>query len=500
VGVLDAAERDQLVAGWGDGGAAAPAVTVPELIAGQAARVPDAVAVVCGGEHVSYSELAARAGRLAGVLAGAGAGPERVVAVVMDRGADLVVALLGVLRAGAAYLPVDPGYPAGRAEFMIGDAGACLVVTDRPRAELTVDVPVVAAAGAGAGAGAGVAGGDPDGLAYVMYTSGSTGRPKGVAVSHRGIDRLVRGPGYVGLGSGDVVALMSSVSFDAAVFEIWGALANGARLAVAPGGALAGLGGFLARYGVTVLWLTAGLFHEVADADAAVFGGLRYLLAGGDVLSARQCAAVLERVPRVRLVNGYGPTENTTFTTTHPVRQEDLAGGGVPIGAPIAGTRVLVLDEWLSPVPAGVTGQLYTAGAGLARGYRHWPGLTAERFVAYPFDPAGGGGRMYRTGDLARWTSDGLLVFAGRADEQVKIRGFRVEPGETQAVLAACPGVAQAAVIARPDGTGNKQLVAYVVPADGEPGALAGAVREFATGRLPEYMVPAAVWCSRTCR
>ena len=498
VPVLDPAERAQVVDGWNDTTAPVPAATVPELFERQAARTPDAVAVVCGDVVVSYGELAARAARLAGYLRQAGAGPEQVVAVMMERSAELLVALLAVLKTGAAYLPVDPGYPAGRIEYMLTDAGARLVVADRSWDQLDGDGRVLVA-----GADLGDLAGDDadtgstghlDQMAYVMYTSGSTGQPKGVTVSHRAIDRLVRAAGDVELGGGDVVALMSSVSFDAATFEIWGALTNGAMLAAAPAGVLSvsELGGFLARHGVTALWLTAGLFHEMVDADTGAFAGLRRLLAGGDVLSVPHCAAVLDRVPSVHLVNGYGPTENTTFTTTHAVRAAELGADGVPIGRPIANTRVFVLGGWLEPVPAGVTGELYVAGAGLARGYLRQPGLTGERFIACPF--GGPGERMYRTGDLARWTAGGELVFAGRADDQVKIRGFRIEPGEAEAVLAACPGVARAAVTVREDTPGEKRLVGYVVPAgDGGGADLTARAREYAAARLPEYMIPAAI-------
>jgi amino acid adenylation domain-containing protein len=512
--VLDEAERGLVLAGWNDTARVVPPVTLPALFEARADQCPDAVAVVFEGEGLSYAELDRRASRLARLLVGRGVGPESLVAVVLERSAELVVVLLAVLKAGAAYLPVDPGYPAERVAFMLADAAPAIIVTAAAAVAAvpaTVTIPVLVLDGDEVaaeltGTGDTSLGDDervapllPAHPAYVIYTSGSTGRPKGVVVTHRGVDRLVRENGFAELGGGDVVGLVSSVSFDAATFEIWGALAVGAAVAVAPPGVLsvAELRGFLSGYGVSVLWLTAGLFDEVVGCDAGVFAGLRYLLAGGDVLSARACRAVLEQVPAVRLVNGYGPTENTTFTAVHPVRVADLEGGaGVPVGRPIADTRVFVLDKWLQPVPVGVVGELYVAGAGLARGYLNRPGLTGERFVACPFGAAGE--RMYRTGDLARWAPGGVLEFAGRADDQVKVRGFRVEPGEVEAVLAACPGVGQAVVTAREDTPGDRRLVAYVVPAaaDGDSAGgdgLAAAVQAFVADRLPGYMVPAAV-------
>ncbi len=503
--LMSAAERARVVAGWNATGRGLVPATVPELVAGVAARVPDAVAVSCGAVALTYGELDAAADRLAGALAARGAGPESVVGVVMDRSAELVAALLGVLKAGAAYLPVDPGYPAQRVTAMLRDARPVAVIASPASvaalAEVLVSAPVLVMGDAElAEAGAGTAGGEararlsPDNAAYVMYTSGSTGVPKGVVVPHAAVDRLVRGGGFARVGGGDVMGLLSSVSFDAATFEIWGALASGARLAVAPAGVLsaAELAGFVSSSGVSVLWLTAGLFSQVAEANAQALAGLRYLLAGGDVLPVAACRAVLEQAPGVRLINGYGPTENTTFTATWPVQAGDLQrGDGIPIGTPVADTRVFVLDGWLEPVPPGVAGELYAAGAGLARGYAGRPGLTGERFVACPF---GSGERMYRTGDLARWTPDGVLVFCGRADDQVKLRGFRIEPGEVEAVLAGCPGVAWAAVTVRVEADGDKRLAAYIVPADpvGD-GALALRAREYVAGRLPGYMVPAVV-------
>ncbi|MET7766969.1 amino acid adenylation domain-containing protein, partial [Streptomyces sp. NPDC005393] len=512
VDVLDETERHHVLADLNDTGRRTAASTVPDLFEAQVARTPDAVALTFAGTELTYAQLDARANRLARLLLDRGVGPESLVAVAVPRGADAVITLLAIVKAGAAYLPVDPSYPAERIAFMLADAAPALLVTT----EETVLPPQAPAAGTTAvpylildavdtlGALAGLADAAltdderpapvlPDSGAYVIYTSGSTGLPKGTVVPHRAIDRLVRDAGYVELGADEVVAHLASASFDAATFEIWGALLNGAVLAVAPPGALsvAELREFLTTRRVTTLWLTAGLFHEVVDQDPDMLRGVHQLLAGGDVLSPAHCRALLDRLPSLRLLNGYGPTENTTFTAVHEVRAADVTGkAGVPIGAPVADTRAYVVDEWLRPVPVGVVGELYTSGAGLARGYTARVGLTAERFIACPFEP---GGRMYRTGDRASWDTEGRLVFAGRADDQVKVRGFRIEPGEVRSVVAGHPDVAQAAVVVREDVPGDRRLVAYVVSVDGAGTGLPASVREYAARRLPEYMVPSVV-------
>nr|QEO73798.1 AMP-dependent synthetase and ligase [uncultured bacterium] len=452
---------------------------VHEIFEDLVARTPDATAVLSSAGRMTYAELDARANRMAHLLIENGVGPDVMVGLCMQRSADMVVAVLAVVKAGGAYLPIDPDYPADRLAFMLADSGASVVVT-QPHVQHEFDgYPVVLDTDA-----AGFPSTRPDvavtqgNLLYAMYTSGSTGTPKGVLVEHRSVPRLVLDPGYVHIGPSDVVAQFASISFDAATFEIWGALLNGAQLALAPPGVLSAeeLARFLSWSGTTVLWLTAGMFHEVVDANVSMLSGLRWLLAGGDVLSPSHCAKVRANCPGTRLVNGYGPTEGTTFTACHQI--QDIPATVIPIGSPIEGTYVQVLDDAMRPA---TTGELYIGGEGLARGYLNQPGLTAQRFVA-----AANGERLYRSGDLVRLSETGELEFLGRADDQVKIRGFRVEPGEIESALRTHPDVLDVVVVARRTDTGDKRLVAYVV-SDGEP-----PLRDYLAGRLPAYLVPSA--------
>ncbi|MEV4138617.1 amino acid adenylation domain-containing protein [Dactylosporangium sp. NPDC049742] len=479
VDVLAAGERQQVLVEWNDTAVGVPVATVPQLLDAQAARTPDAPAVLGDGVELTYAELHARADRLAWLLTGRGVGPESVVAVCLDRGADLIVALLAVWKAGGAYLPIDPELPAERIAFMTADAGAQLVLTSAHRAAVPAPLPVMVVddpAVIETPAAAPVRGElRASNAAYVIYTSGSTGTPKGVVVTHGGAVNLVatRAQQFE-LGVGSRALQFASTGFDAATWELLLALSSGACLVVAPAWELlpgAGLAEVIARHDVTFAWLPPAVLGVLAPEDLP---SVTSLVTGGEALSGEQ----LDRwAPGRRFINPYGPTEATVAAAmTGPL----TAGQAPHIGGPISNTRVYVLDDRLSPVPAGVVGELYIAGSGLARGYVGRAGLTAERFVADPFDD---GGRLYRTGDVVRWTGDGDLVFVGRADEQVKIRGFRIEPGEIAAVLDQHPQVAQAVVIVR-----DERLVAYVV------GAVDGAVlRDFAASRLPEYMVPAAV-------
>ena len=493
-------ERARVLA-WGEGGAAEEGPSVHALFAEQARRAPGAVALAWDGGQMAYGDLERRANQLAHLLRLHGVGPEDRVGVCLERSAAALVAVLAVLKAGAAYVPLDPAYPESRLAFLLRDAGVRLVLGASARRDriptgaadlLCLDEVEEAWARQSTVPPAVDTG--PEALAYVMYTSGSTGTPRGVMVPHRAVVRLVRGSGYARFAPDEVFLQLAPLSFDASTFEVWGALLHGARLVLAPAGApsLEGLGELVARHGVTTLWLTAGLFHAVVDAGPEALRGVRQLLAGGDVLDPARVRRVLEALPELRLVNGYGPTENTVFTCCHAVAGEVAAT--VPVGRPVGGTRVLVLDGEMGVVPPGAPGELYAGGAGVARGYLGRPDLTAERFVPDPF--SSGGARLYRTGDRVRWLPSGELEFLGRTDTQLKVRGFRIEPGEVEAALREHPGVREAVVVAREDPAsgmpGEKRLVGYVAAEEGaEPSG--AELREHLRERLPEHMVPAVV-------
>jgi amino acid adenylation domain-containing protein len=494
--LLSAAERDQLLVEWNRTVTSYPReATIHGLFAEQARRTPEAVALSRGAERLTYAELDARAERLAGWLRALGVGPEVAVGLCLERSFELIAAILGILKAGGFYVPLDPSYPAERLAAMLEDVEAPVLVTQERLAGTLPDTGAVVVILESLGEIRGVPPGnapDADNLAYVMFTSGSTGRPKGVAVTHRNVVRLVRETGYARFGPEEVFLQLAPAAFDASTLEIWGALLNGGRLAVFPPGtpSLAELGRGIAEEGVTTLWLTAGLFHPMVEEEVESLRAVRQLLAGGDVLSPAHVRRALEALPGTTLVNGYGPTENTTFTCCHPMTDPAEVGATVPIGRPIANTRVWLLDRGLAPVPVGVAGELYAGGDGLARGYAGRPDLTAARFVP---DPVSGepGARLYATGDLARFRADGVIEFLGRADLQVKVRGFRIELGEIEAALSAHPAVQGAVVLLREE-AGDKRLAAFVTLA--APGAAdAETLRAFLGERLPAYMLPGAV-------
>ncbi|MGW6642429.1 amino acid adenylation domain-containing protein, partial [Streptomyces iakyrus] len=492
--VLTAGERDVLVDEWNATAEPLPAVGgVHELVAGRAARTPDAVAVVCGEDALDYAELMGRAGRLAHYLRSVGVGSESVVALCLPRGIDMVVAVLAVWQAGGAYLPLDPEYPAERLGFMLRDSRATVLVgteelvdelpVGRLRTVLVDDLVVRAAlAELPAKAPEGRVSGDA--LAYVIYTSGSTGRPKGVQVAHRGVVNLALAQARAfGVGEGDGVLQFAPFGFDAAVSEVAVTLAAGGRLVVATAeerGEPQALAGLVREKDVRVATLPPSLLAVLEPADLA---GLRTLVTAGERLEE---AAAARWRGAYRLLNAYGPTEATVCAS---IAVLDPDGQGVPsIGTPMANTRAYVLDGQLRPVPVGVLGELFIAGVGVARGYGRRADLTGERFVADPF--AADGSRMYRSGDQVRWLADGRLEFVGRADDQVKIRGFRIELGEIETVLAGHAAL-RAAVVTVEDVAGDPRLVAHVVPADQEDGIpAAGELRAFVGDRLPGFMVP----------
>nr|WP_318246605.1 non-ribosomal peptide synthetase [Rhizobium sp. T1473] len=482
---------------------------IHELFEQQVRRTPEAVAVVHEGEALSYGELNARANRLAHHLIGLGVRPDDRVAICVERSPAMVVGLLAILKAGGAYVPLDPAYPGPRLNQVLADAAPKLLLADTAgRAalgpEALADVSVVDLSD-GARPWAGQGADDPDPralgltprhLAYIIYTSGSTGTPKGVMVEHHGVVRLVAGNDFVEISPRDVFLNASSPTFDATTFEVWGALANGASIVLYPERHLstATLAQIIQDQGVTIAWMTARLFDVYVGEERST-DRLQQLLVGGEEVSAASIRACQKRHPTLRVSNGYGPTENTTFSLCYPVPAEFDSRQRVPLGRPIRNTVVYLLDAHGQPVPFGAVGELYIGGAGVARGYLNRPELSAERFIASPFVE---GDRLYRSGDLGRYLPDGNLEFLGRNDDQVKIRGFRIEPGEIAARLCEHELVGDAVVVARADRTGDQRLVAYVVakPAHGSDEAdgaqLAASLRAHLGSLLPDYMVPSA--------
>ena len=500
--LLTEPERHQLLVEWNDTAVDYPRdKCVHQLFEEQVERTPDAIAVVFEDQQLTYRELNERANQLAHYLIGMGVVPETLVGLCVERSAELVVSILGILKAGGAYVPLDADYPPQRLEFMLGDSAIQYLVTQRqllgrlPITDSTVicldndtlNLQDFVRSNPEVNVGA-------DSLAYVMYTSGSTGRPKGVGIQHPSIARLVFGSNYASFGPDRVFVQMATPSFDASTFELWGALLHGSRLIVAPVGVpdFGQLEDLLKRNRVTTLWLTSTFLNQVVEHYPQALSGVEEILTGGEALSVPHiCKAQMALGAHVQLINGYGPTESTTFSTCFRIpsgvapEQESI-----PIGRPIANTQVYVLDAGRNPVPIGVSGELYIGGAGLARGFLNRPELTAEKFVANPFSD-NTDARLYRTGDLVRWRADGNLEFLGRMDDQIKLRGFRIELGEIESILNEHPNLSQCVVLLREDRPDDKRLVAYCVPASGVQ-LNASELRNHLRSRLPDYMLPAA--------
>ena len=509
IDVLPDDERTCLLTTWNDTVRDYPRDRcVHHVFESQVARAPDAIALVDDRGILTYGELNARANRVAHRLIAKGVQPDDRVAICMERSVGMTVGMLGILKAGAGYVPIDHRYPLDRIAYLLDDSAPAAILTTSALQSATwltaIGAPILdidAASSDGEDANPDLDSVSPRNLAYVIYTSGSTGEPKGVQVEHRNILRLTVNNHYAPIGADDCVAHCSNPAFDASTWELWAPLLNGARVRVIAQDTVldpVALNRALIDGGVTALWLTVGLFNEYLDTLAPAFAGLEHLLIGGDALDPRKVAQALGNPSRPkRLVNGYGPTETTTFAITHDIVSVAADLRSIPLGAPIANTRIYLLDAQGRPVPAGVTGEIHIGGDGVARGYQNRSELTAERFLQDPFCGADDA-RMYRTGDLGRWLPDGTVEFLGRNDFQVKIRGFRIELGEIEARLNACDGVRDAVVLARGEVSGEKRLVAYWISGDRvqdeapDEALDSAALRQQLQQHLPDYMVPSA--------
>jgi amino acid adenylation domain-containing protein len=491
-------EVQRMLTAWNGVESAFPReATLPGLFAAQVMAAPEAEALAWGDESLCYAELDARANRLAHHLTGLGVGPEARVGVLMERGVELLVAILGIIKAGGCYVPLDPAYPAERLELMRADAGAGVVLGAGGSADVlsapgvrVVDLHAAAERIAKEPADAVESRVTADNLAYIVYTSGSTGRPKGVMVAHREVVQFVVDTDFVKLAPGDRVAQASTAAFDALTFEAWGAWLNGATLVGIPRDVVLSpfaLRALLRAERITSMYQTTALVTQNSREHGDLYATVRDVCFGGQAVDADSVRQLLRAGGPRRLLHVYGPTETTGWCTFERVTEVAEDAHTITVGRPIANAFVYVLDQNLRTVPAGVPGEAYVGGWGVVRGYLERPALTAERFVPDPFSPRPGA-RMYRTGDRMRWRTDGRLEFLSRLDDQVKIRGFRIEPGEVESVLSAHPWVDEARVLVREDQPGEKRLVAYVA---GEVGA--HELREHLRERLPEYMVPAAI-------
>ena len=468
--------------------------TVARLFELAASKYADRTAIVCSGAEMTFGELNRKANRLAHRLRANGVGPECMVGLCVERSEEMIIALVAILKAGGAYVPFDASYPRERLEFMIADTKTPVMVTQKslmkvvasggPVKTILVDEELADSEENP------VAVGGPTSLAYVMYTSGSTGRPKGVLVENRAIVRLVFNTNYCKFGPDQTFLQFAPISFDASTLEIWGALLHGGKLVVIPqqASSLEEIGKAIREEGVTTAWFTAGLFHLFVDERLEDLRPLKQLLAGGDTLSAKHVRRVLETFPEMTVINGYGPTEGTTFTCCHVMRAGSAVPDSVPIGKPISNTRVYILNEDLNPVKPGEIGELFAGGDGVARGYLNAPEVTAEKFLHDSFVNAPDA-RMYRIGDFARWREDGSVEFLGRKDGQIKILGHRIELGEIESALSQHAAIKQACVSVKVDEAGTKRLVAYYVRSGSELQSWRE-LKGFLAAKLPAYMVP----------
>ncbi|WGV24586.1 non-ribosomal peptide synthetase [Halotia branconii] len=499
VSLLSASEQHQLLVEWNDTATDYPqGKCIHQLFAEWVEQTPNAVAVVFENQQLTYRELNDRANQLAHQLQNLGVKPDVLVGICVERSLEMIVGLLGILKAGGAYVPLDPNYPAERLSLMLSDAQVQVLLTQQHLthqfSELGVrqicldtdwetinqnsqENPVNTTT--------------VENVAYVIYTSGSTGKPKGVMVPHRGVNRLVLNTNYVPISTSDVFAQVSNCSFDAATFEIWGALLNGARLVIVSQDIVLSPQQFatcIQQQKLGIMFLTAALFNQMAKEVPTAFQTMRYLLVGGEALDPRWIKKVLQHGAPEHLLNGYGPTENTTFSVCHHIQDVAEKTTNIPIGRAIANTQTYVLDRHLQPVPVGVYGELYLGGDGLALGYLNRPELNAEKFIPNPFDNSQ---YLYKTGDLVRYLPDGNIEFINRIDNLVKIRGFRIELGEIEAVIQQHPDIANVVVLVREDEPGEKRIVAYVVLHE-LAATTVKELRDFLKAKMPEYMLPSA--------
>ncbi|MEJ6982612.1 amino acid adenylation domain-containing protein, partial [Pedobacter sp. P351] len=471
--------------------------SILDLFLDQVKQRPESIAVVFGNDELTYKDLDDRSNQLAHYLQKKGVTEGMLIPVCVERSTEMIVSILGILKSGGAYVPLDPAYPDDRISFMLQDTEAGIVIISKANKAKLQTVPgIVLIEPDGADAAAIRAElsaeikrkAEADQLAYVIYTSGSTGRPKGVLVNHRNVVSLVKGVDYVKLDEEDSLLVTGSPSFDATTFEYWAMLLNGGRLILCNEEELLDsvrLKNLIRENRVTTMWFTSSWFNQLMETDRFTFEGLKTILVGGEQLSEGHIRKFRKQHATIKLINGYGPTENTTFSLTYEIG--DAVKGSIPIGRPLSNREAYVLDRYHKLLPIGVAGEICVGGAGLSRGYLHRPELTAEKFINHPFSQDGAA-RLYKTGDLGRWLPDGNLEYLGRMDEQVKIRGYRIEPGEIESVLVQGGFVRHAVVVTKSDGRSGKRLVGYVVATEEEFSK--EKIQSYLITKLPEYMVP----------